>query len=202
MGRARKTGKGQQKGRRSSGSSETADFTAAQEILAWFKEHPSKAISVRDLQRALDWPSSRQKALFQALELLQKEGRLRRVKGKKLSFVRDQIAYQTGKLEVAEKGFGFVRVTEGGDDVYIPKSKLLGARNGDQVEFALTGLGRFGSPQGRIVRVLERDDTPITGRFVQIERRGGLVYPDNPKVPGPFEIPENQRRGAKDGATG
>jgi len=199
MTRNRRTGRRQSKGRRDAGSSASADYAAAQEILAWFQAHPSKAVSIRDLQRALDWPHTRQKSLFSALALLQKEGKLRRVKGKKLSLVREQVTNPTGKIELAEKGFGFVRVLDGGDDIYIPRTKLMGARNGDQVEYALTGLGKFGGPQGRIVRVLERDDTPITGRFVQIALRGGLVYPDNPKVPGPFEIPENQKRGAKDG---
>ncbi len=172
---------------------------AAEAVLGWFVQHPRSAITGRDLQKQLRWPQSKQKTIQQAVVSLLKEGRLQRIKGKKLSFVREDRRLVQGTLELAEKGFGFVRRGGRDEDVYVPASKLLGAHHGDSVEIALTGTGRFGGPQGRVVRILERTDTPVTGRFVAVPGRGGLVYADNPRVRGPFEVSENQKRGAKDG---
>ena len=172
---------------------------AEEALLAWFDSNPRTAISSRDLLKQLRWPHSKQKVIQQAVVSLLKEGKLQRVKGKKLARVREEDHHVQGIIELAERGFGFVRRGGGEDDVYIPVSKKLGAQHGDRVEIALTGEGRFGGPQGRVVRVLERNDVPVTGRFVGVVGRGGLVYPDNPRVQGPIEVSENNRRGAKDG---
>ncbi|MFH0883254.1 MAG: VacB/RNase II family 3'-5' exoribonuclease [bacterium] len=199
MPRKRGPSKPRKRDRSAPGPSSDLQKAASESVLGWFNAHPRAAISSRDLQKQLQWPQSKQKVIQQAVISLLKNGRLQRIKGKKLALVRDDDRLVQGTLELAEKGFGFVRRGRGEEDVYVPASKLLGAHHGDQVEIALTGAGRFGGPQGRVVRVLERNDVPVTGRFVAVPGRGGLVYPDNPRVQGPLEVPENQKRGAKDG---
>lgn len=170
---------------------------AEEAIRDWFANNPKSSIRARDLLHHLGWPQSKQPLLKEALLRLIREGHLHKVKGSKLSAPSSSAKLESGPLELTESGNGFVRHPDG--DIFVPRSKQLNARHGDRVEVALTGIGRQGSPQGRVVRVVERESTPVTGRFVGHAVRGGVVYPDNPKIPGPIDIPGNLLRGAKEG---
>lgn len=176
-------GKQQKHGPHPSSELIKAAETAIQE---WFANNPKATLRARDLLHHLGWPQSKQPVLKEALVRLINEGLLHKVKGSKLTAPRESSKLESGPLELTESGNGFVRHKDG--DIFVPRGKLLNARHGDRVEVALTGIGRKGSPQGRVVRVVEREDTPVTGRFVGHGVRGGVVYPDNPKLLSPLKF--------------
>jgi len=172
----------------------------AERVLAYLEARPHVTLRVRDLVIDLCNSPHEERELRLAVSEWIKQGRIERVKGKKIQLASgENQQLVTGHLELAEGGFGFVRPATGkGDDIFIPPSKLRGASHGDQVEVTVH-LGHDGRSSGRIVRILEKDDTPVTGRFMRLPGCGGLVYPDNPRIPGPVEVSEAQLRGAKEG---
>ncbi|MCB2198879.1 VacB/RNase II family 3'-5' exoribonuclease [bacterium] len=169
------------------------------QVLAYMEDRPRVTLRVKDLIVELATSPRHEREIRDAVNELLKLGKLQRVKGKKIQLA-DEEQHQliTGKLDMAEGGFGFVRPSSGeGEDIFVPPSKLRGANHGDQVEVSIE-VGFNGKTSGRVLRVVERDDTPVTGRLIRLPGRGGLVYPDNPRIPGPIEIPEAQLRGAKE----
>lgn len=170
------------------------------EIETLYNSHPKLSFRPKDILQELAQSPKHAKALREAMKELMRTGKLKRVKGKRLAWVHEaEVRLFQGILDVTAAGFGFVVIDKESKDIYIPRSKLRGAGNGDRVEVAVVGTGRLGKPQGRVVRILERDNTPVIGRFVVLSGRGGLVYPDNPRMQGPVDISLANLRGAKDG---
>lgn len=141
--------------------------------------------------------SAEEKEIRRIINALHSQGLIKRVKGKRFQQIVDETPRAIGRLELTESGAGFVRVPNSHNDIFVSPSKTMGARHGDRVEVAISGQGRFRNPSGRVIKIVERDDTPVVGRFIALPGRGGLVYPDNPRVPGPIQILEAGRRGAK-----
>ena len=170
------------------------------QVLSFMEKWPNITMRVKDLIVELATSPQHEREIRDAVNELLKLGKLQRVKGKMVQLANEEHdPLVTGRLELAEGGFGFVRPTDGaGEDIFVAPSKLRGANHGDQVEVSVS-IGRNGRSSGRVVRVVERDNTPVVGRFVRLPGRGGLVYPDNPRIPGPVEVPEAQIRGAKEG---
>ncbi len=163
----------------------------------YLDERPNVSFRTRDLVREFSASPADEKEVRRIIHALHAEGRLKRIKGKRYQQIVDEAPRAIGHIELTEGGAGFVRVPGRDEDIFVSASRLMGARHGDRVEVAVTGRGRYGRASGRVVRVVERDDTPVIGRFIALPGRGGLVYPDNPRIPGPIQVLEGNRRGAK-----
>ncbi len=168
-----------------------------QAVESFFEQRPNISFRTRDLVREFASTPSDEKEVRRIIHALHAEGRLKRIKGERFQQTTDESPRAVGRIELTENGAGFVRMSDGDGDIFVQPSRLMGARHGDRVEIAITGRGRYGNRSGRVIRVVERDDTPVIGRFIALPGRGGLVYPDNPRIPGPVQILEGNRRGAK-----
>ncbi|WP_295916134.1 ribonuclease R [uncultured Anaerovibrio sp.] len=131
---------------------------------------------------------------------------------KKIKQVKSQIIHRepvaeelvTGVLSLSSRGFGFV-TPEGKpkneDDIFILKSGLNTAMNGDTVQvrlfpqYAVTP-GR--SKEGEVYKVLERANSKIVGIF-SASRNFGFVSPDDTRIREDIYIPSGQFLGAKTG---
>lgn len=110
----------------------------------------------------------------------------------------------TGVLSLSSRGFGFV-TPEGKqkneDDIFILKSGLHTAMNGDTVQvrlfpqYAVTP-GR--SKEGEVYKVIERANSKIVGIF-SASRNFGFVSPDDTRIREDIYIPSGQFLGAKTG---
>ncbi len=104
----------------------------------------------------------------------------------------------SGILEKHPKGFGFVRMEEGGD-IFVAKDDMLGAMNGDLVEVDMLPPYLWTrSKEGIITRVLERNTSEVVGTF-QNNRKFGFVIPDDKKLVEDIYIKKDFFRGAQDG---
>jgi ribonuclease R len=86
-----------------------------------------------------------------------------------------------GRLERTRFGYGFVRVEDGGEDLFIPPFAMGGALHGDRVRVGFLDSG----PQGdahEVVEVLERTRYGIMGRF-EGRGRNALLLPERPEYP-------------------
>lgn len=88
-----------------------------------------------------------------------------------------------GTLSKHKKGFGFVLTEEEGEDIYISARSMHGAMDGDRVLVDLIPPPLWGSsPEGIIIKVLQRNTTEVAGTFEKSKRFG-------------FVVPEGKNRG-------
>jgi ribonuclease R len=93
-----------------------------------------------------------------------------------------------GRLDLHRDGYGFVRPNArqagAAGDVFIPPSEINGAMQGDQVLIEVEPPRADGRQQGRIVRIVERRNTTIVGRF---------HYARSERTPGHIVVPFDER---------
>ena len=78
-----------------------------------------------------------------------------------------------------QKGFGFVKIEEREDEIYIAKKNSINALNGDKVLIKIIEeKTNSKKAEGRIIKVLEREKDTIVGIF-QYSRSFGFVVPDD-----------------------
>ena len=106
-----------------------------------------------------------------------------------------QASTVVGQLRVHPEGYGFVGPHDKSDSVFVLPKNQMGAIDRDEVEveWRPSPKGR----EGRIVRIVERGRTKITGT---VEQRYGRAYlmPDDPRLPAPVTLAD-QNHGAKPG---
>ncbi|HUT24727.1 MAG TPA: ribonuclease R [Sumerlaeia bacterium] len=149
-------------------------------LLTIFKDDPGRALSPRDVVTRLGAPHSYHALVLHLLEALVREGRL--VGLHKKRFILPAISQKAqGVMHVSAKGTGFLLgAGPGGDDLYVHRSNLDTAIDGDTVEVEVFP-GRRGEQEGRVLRVIERAHESIVGQFVRVGR-GGTVTPRNAKI--------------------
>jgi len=168
------------------------------QVQKFLADNPTITFRIKDIIRELARSSNQERQIRDAVIQLVDEGVIARVKGKSVRFSDHKEDSLVGTLDLAEGGFGFVKVTGAKEDYFVPRSRVRGARQGDKVEIIITNAPGKGKVQAKILRILERNNTPVIGKFRSLPGRGGLVYPDNPRVKGPIEISEHHLQGAKD----
>jgi len=78
-----------------------------------------------------------------------------------------------------QKGFGFVKIEEREDEIYIAKKNSINALNGDKVLIKIIEEKTDSKKaEGRIIKVLEREKDRVVGTF-QYSRSFGFVVPDD-----------------------
>ena len=104
----------------------------------------------------------------------------------------------SGHLEKHRAGFGFVR-QEDGEDIFIARSNMNGAMNGDLVQVDLLPEYLWQkSKEGIIDRVLERKNSEIVGTF-QKNKKFGFVIPDDKKNPDEVFVRKSDSKNARSG---
>ncbi len=104
----------------------------------------------------------------------------------------------SGHLEKHRAGFGFVR-QEDGEDIFIARSNMNGAMNGDLVQVDLLPEYLWQkSREGIIDCVLERKNSEIVGTF-QKNKKFGFVIPDDKKNPDEVFVRKSDSKNARSG---
>ena len=108
----------------------------------------------------------------------------------------ENTSFKVGKLMVNPKGYGFVILDDifDSEDIFVRGNNLLDARNNDIV--LLEVISKTNN-EGKIIRVLQRDDSSLVGEFTVIDGVN-YVVPDK-KEYGMIIIPENMTKGAIQG---
>lgn len=87
----------------------------------------------------------------------------------------------TGILALTRQGDAFVRLEDGGRDVYVPGGCLAGAMDGDRVLVRVDREGARRGPEGVVLRVIERARRTVVGTFHR-RRRTSFVVPLDPRL--------------------
>jgi len=178
------------------------------EILERLRQKGSRILSFRDLVSSLRVAKADEEAFRELLDALERKGQIARVRGEKYSAI-EFSNHVAGRLTVRPEGYGFVLV-EGGEDLFVPRSGMHGAMDGDTVlareERTRGSQGRGGrgrdreSPRisGAVVKVLARARERVVGRL-EVEDGNRIVLPYDPKIDAVIRVAEGKTRGAHAG---
>ncbi len=109
-----------------------------------------------------------------------------------------QMALMRGTVIGHADGYGFLRLSDGGPDWFLPPRQMDLVFPGDLVLARAAGADRRGRDKASIVDVLSRNTQELAGRFKQ-EAGVAWIVPENPQVGHQVLIPPDQCGGAKSG---
>ncbi len=151
--------------------------------------HPA---TPRELMRALQIPREERATAKRLLRALVAEGSLVRVGSDRLG-VPERMDLVVGTLRTNPNGYGFVTPDSQdlGGDIYVAATAIGEALHGDRVALQVERRSERGF-EGRIVRVLDRGQHTVVGRF-DVDRNGlGYVVPFDNRVLVDIQIPSGQ----------
>ena len=164
--------------------------------------HPATA---RELSRLLRVPREERAAFKRQLKALVADGALLQIRGNRFG-VAQKMDLVPGRLQTNAGGFGFVVPDhpDGGaasgarQDIYVAAGNLLEAMHGDRVVARIERHTERG-PEGRIIRILERSQSSIVGRF-ELDAAGlGYVVPFDRRVLTDVHVPSGHSGAAEPG---
>lgn len=97
-----------------------------------------------------------------------------------------------------KNGYGFVRLEEETDDLYIGENNTNGAMDGDKVQVEILSVKSGKRKEGKILSVLERGTNIVVGTFTK-NKNFGFVVSDNQKLGTDIFIPKAWDKGAVTG---
>ncbi|WP_291653212.1 ribonuclease R [Clostridium sp.] len=170
-----------------------------QTLLSFMREEAYRPMDIQELVAVFDINPDEYKSFKKVLKSMEREGLIVRTKKDKFG-VPERLGLITGKLQVHQKGFGFLLPeTEGEKDVFIPSSAMNGAMNGDKVLVQITREDLNGKKrEGEVREVLERSNNKIIGVY-EDSRNFGFVVPEDTRLNQDIFISKKDRNGAKDG---
>ena len=89
-----------------------------------------------------------------------------------------------GTYRKNQKGYGFVKIEEQEEEIYIAKENSLNALNGDTVSIEIlqeANKEKYKKAEGKIVKIIRHEKDTVVGTF-QKSRNFGFVVPDDKNV--------------------
>ncbi|MBD7915436.1 ribonuclease R [Clostridium sp. Sa3CUN1] len=170
-----------------------------QTLLSFMREEAYRPMDIQELVAVFDISPEEYKSFKKVLKTMEREGLIVRTKKEKFG-VPERLGLVSGKLEVHQKGFGFlIPDAEGEKDVFIPSSSMNGAMNGDKVLVQVTREDINGKKrEGEVSEVLERSNKKIIGVY-EDSRNFGFVVPEDSRLNQDIFISKKDRNGASEG---
>lgn len=175
-------------------------------ILKFIQQEIYRPLSLRELAGVFGI-SKKDKLEFKKLVMvLVHDGSIVKIKGGRFG-IPNKMNLVTGTLECHPDGYGFVVPDEGGEDVFVRQMLLKGAMHKDRVVVRVEGFkpvpagrkqGKGGKREGRIIRILERANKTIIGRFERA-KGFGIVMPLDKRLTAACVIPPKDECSAKNG---
>jgi ribonuclease R len=171
------------------------------QVLALMRERVHHPAGTRELLQILKIPRDDRTAFKRHVKSLVSSGDLIQIRGHRFGLPEKMDLY-VGRLQVHPSGYGFVapeRPLEMGGEIYVSGTHLNEAMHGDRVVVRLERIKDGGRAEGRIVRILERANEAIVGRYDRGESGMGYVVPFDRRVLMDIFIPPGQEGGADAG---
>ena len=175
--------------------------TVSKEIERFFAANSKKAFNYKQICAALNIESTEGKNyIIRTLKQMEKDGMIDEVMpGKYLALLTTH--FITGKLEVTQRGAGFVIPEDGSeikDDIYIGSENLNTGLHGDIVKVNLFAKRSGSRVEGEVIEVLKRKREEFVG-VVELGHNYAFISPDDKRVQIDIFIPEGKINNAKNG---
>lgn len=166
-------------------------------LLSLMRERIYRPMLEDELIEALEIERGARESWRQMLTDLEQEGVIVRTRYGRYGLP-EMMNLAVGRLLGNPKGFGFVAVPGRNDDIYVSSTNLSGAMHGDKVMVRLLVTSEGRSTEGEVIRVLERVNRRIVGRF-EGGTHVGFCIPDDRRLGPGIVIEHGQTQGAVTG---
>jgi ribonuclease R len=172
------------------------------DILGLMRDRVHHPATVRELAQVLRVSREDRSGYRRQLKSLVSDGTLLQIRGNRFGLA-EKMDVVVGRLHANASGFGFV-VPEGTDpgqarqDIFIAASSLTEAMHGDRVVARIERQTERGV-EGRIIRILERSQETVVGRFEVDASDLGYVVPFDRRVLTDIHIPTGQWSSSESG---
>ena len=148
-----------------------------QKILDLMKDDDYVPMKAKELAMIMRVPKNEYSDFLEVLGNLELEMKIQ--KNRKNRYRLAEKTYYDGVYRKNQKGFGFVRLENQEDEIYISKENSLNALNGDRVLIEiLEESNKVKSAEGKVVRILKHEKDTVVGIF-QNNKSFGFVVPDD-----------------------
>src|SRR6478735_407152 len=172
------------------------------QVLALMRERVHHPASMRELLQVLKVPKDDQTSFKRHVKSLVSSGELIQIRGNRFGLPEKMDLY-VGRLQTNPAGYGFVTperpLEPSGGDIYIPNQALDEAMHGDRVVVRIERIKDGGRAEGRVIRVLERSNSSLVGRYDRDDSGMGHVAPFDRRVLMDIVVPPGQEGGASPG---
>ncbi len=170
-------------------------------VLALMRERVHHPAGMRELLQILRIGRDDRTAFKRHIKTLVASGELIQIRGHRFGLPEKMDLY-VGRLQTHPAGYGFVvpeRPLDNGGDIYISGPLMNEAMHGDRVVARIERIKDGGRAEGRVIRILERANASIIGRYERDENGLGYVAPFDRRVLMDLVIPAGQEGGADPG---
>lgn len=165
-------------------------------ILELLKQYSSLAVD--DFSQLFDHHTSEEfKELLKKLNDLEDQGMIVRNEKNEYQLI-ENTNMVVGILDINQRGFGFVRIDEESDDIFVAKNDLKDAFHQDKVLVQLKKRQTGSRKEGRIIKVLERGQTRLVGVLRKAKRELVFIC-DDKKFNEPVYVDHAHLHGAMPG---
>ncbi len=168
-------------------------------VVQFFRKHAGKPQKAKDVGRFLGLNADDRSVVRQALQDLADQGVLVQLEGKRFVLAGAGDAHKGVVQRRPGGACWFIPDDKKSGDAFLPPHEVLGVVDGDRVLARVERAAR--GPAAKIIRVLERRRTTVTGLFKDSGKARWVEADDN-VVSGPIVIPpgpEGNAGAAKDG---
>ncbi|MDY0268685.1 ribonuclease R [Trichloromonas sp.] len=160
----------------------------ADELLDFIARQARRPLSEREILAGFRLRRDERWHVLELLGNLVERGALIRHRNGRYSLPR-QVDLVVGTISLHRDGYGFVAAPEGQADVFVPARYLREVMDGDKVAVRIERSPRDGKPEGRLVRIVERGQRQVIGRY-EAGRGFGYVVPADPRFRYDLIIPD------------
>jgi ribonuclease R len=171
-----------------------------EQILKLMRDKVTHPATTRELLRILRIPADERVLFRRHIKALVQSGELVQTKGDRIGLP-DKMDLVVGRLQTHAGGFGFVipdSPAEGAADVYVSAANIKEAMHGDRVLARVERKTLENRLEGRIIRILERGNSTLVGKFV-LEAGLGYVQPFDRRILTDVHIPTGSSASAEPG---
>src|SRR5438105_11556003 len=137
------------------------------QVLSLMRDRVHHPAGMRELLQLLRIPRDERTTFKRHIKSLVSSGDLIQIRGHRFGLPEKMDLY-VGRLQTHPGGYGFVtpeRPLETGGDIYISGANLNEAMHRDRVVVRIERIKEGGRAEGRIIRILERSNESIVGRY-------------------------------------
>ncbi len=171
-------------------------------VLALMRERVHHPAGMRELLQVLKVPKDDRTSFKRHIKSLVASGELIQIRGHRFGLPEKMDLY-VGRLQTHAAGYGFVTperpLDSGSGDVYISGPHLNDAMHGDRVVVRIERIKEGGKAEGRIIRILERSNSTLVGRYDRDDSGMGHVAPFDRRMLMDIFVPAGQEGGASPG---
>ena len=146
-------------------------------ILEFMKDEDYVPMKAKEIAMIMKVPKNEYSAFLEVLGKLELEMKIQ--KNRKSRYRITEKTYYDGIYRKNQKGFGFVRIENQEDELYISKENSLNALNGDRVLIEIIEEpNKIKKAEAKVVKILKHEKDTIVGIF-QNNKNFGFVVPDD-----------------------